>query len=109
MAIYANFQAKEGILSQSADTLKKELLEVLKEKEQVLSKQVALTCKHVVYPLLQDWFVPILGVLCWKWGGNTTTYMYLSMQNMFSQAWQFVFLVPLNFIGFSAGFCINEK
>ena len=54
MAIYANFQAKEGILSQSADTLKKELLEVLKEKEQVLSKQVALTCKHVVFPLLQD-------------------------------------------------------
>ena len=54
MAIYANFQAKEGILSQSADTLKKELLEVLKEKEQVLSKQVALTCKHVVYPLPQD-------------------------------------------------------
>lgn len=51
MAVYANFQAKEGILSQSADTLKKELLKVFKEKEQVLSKQVALLCKHVVYPL----------------------------------------------------------
>ena len=43
MAIYTIFQAKEGILSQSADTLKKELLEVLKKKEQVLSKQVTLS------------------------------------------------------------------
>ena len=50
MAIYTIFQAKEGILSQSADTLKKELLEVLKKKEQVLSKQVTLSvtkAKHL--------------------------------------------------------------
>ena len=44
----AIFQAKEEILSQSADTLKKELLEVLKEKEQVLSKQVVFACRCVV-------------------------------------------------------------
>ena len=67
----AIFQAKEGILSQSADTLKKELLEVLK-KEQVLSKQVVFACRCVVLSYA-DWY-PILGVLCHKWGGNSTAY-----------------------------------